>query len=155
MHIRKYRARLSPPTAARTFSFRRALILGAAAGTIALAMIFGQHARLEAQTAKPKTTDITGYYQFSIGDTLALLDQHATLVTDGGGKARHEVARQEGRIGRKARDMGRAGDVLRRPVEPGEHARERSGDHSAGPARIVSGSAFSNPSGAPAAGGTR
>ncbi len=49
------------------------------AGIIALTLNFGLPTGLNAQTATPKSTNITGYYQFGLGDTLALLDQHGSL----------------------------------------------------------------------------
>lgn len=57
----------------------RACIFVAAAAVVALAMAFGQHATLEAQSAKTRTPDITGYYQFGFGDTLAILDEHGKV----------------------------------------------------------------------------
>lgn len=75
----KRQASPSFPTTARIFSFRRGWIWGVIATAVVLAMIFGQRAQLEALGVNPKTSDITGYYQFTIGDTLAILDQHGNL----------------------------------------------------------------------------
>src|SRR5262249_44023278 len=43
-----------------------------------------------------------------------------------GRQARHQIRRQERTIPRHARDVGNRGQVRRRPVEPGEDARERA-----------------------------
>lgn len=79
MHISKNRTMFKSQTAARADWLRRTAALAATAGMIALAMVLGQHAKLQAQTSKPKTANITGYYQFSFGDTLAILDEHGNI----------------------------------------------------------------------------
>lgn len=79
MKISKHQSVLITGTGPRIYSWRRASVLGAAAGMIALAMVFGQRTKLDAQSVKPRTSNITGYYQFSFGDTLALLDEHGNL----------------------------------------------------------------------------
>lgn len=79
MKISKHQSLLNLATVPCMFSWRRASALGVVVGMIVLAMVFGQGTKLDAQSVKPKTSNITGYYQFSFGDTLALLDQHGNI----------------------------------------------------------------------------
>lgn len=79
MHMNKYKNLFNPGAATAALSFRYAQILGAVAGIVALAIVLGPHPRLEAQTAKSKAVNITGYYQFGMGDTLAILENHGSL----------------------------------------------------------------------------
>ncbi len=79
MSMKQYKTLFIPGAARAAFSFRCARILAIAAGMVALAMILGPRPGLEAQTAKSRTVNITGYYGFGLGNTLALLDQHGSL----------------------------------------------------------------------------
>lgn len=80
IQISKYQVLLKHPTNRRTFPFRRMGTWGAIAAAIVLVMIFGHHARFDASTLYPQgRSDITGYYQFNIADTLAILDEHGNL----------------------------------------------------------------------------
>lgn len=79
MRLRKYQTLLNPAGGRRVLSFKRACTWGVVAAAITLTIIFGQHVQLKAQSEKTKPPDVTGYYQFTISDTLAILDNHGSL----------------------------------------------------------------------------
>lgn len=79
MHKNLRRKTLDATSAMLESSFGKTWLYCAALGMLVLAVAIGQPARIEGRSAKSKDFNITGYYQFSFGNTLAILDRHGNL----------------------------------------------------------------------------